>query len=191
MHGYGVMSREIVRELGNFQPTHVIVHTGVGAQAASACASFWLAWGELRPYFIMVEPERADCFFKSALAGEPVAVYGDLDTGMAGLACGEVSPAVWDILRQGTDHFSTVSDLFALDSMRVFANPEHGDPAIVLGETGAAGLALLMAARAYQPVWRNLGLRPDASVLLLGSEGDTDLEIYREVVGRNADEILS
>lgn len=188
MHGYGVMSREIMQQL-DAPPTHVIVQAGVGALAASVCASFWLAWGESRPCFIMVEPEQADCFLKSALAGEPVAVHGDLDTVMAGLACGEVSPVAWDILREGADVFSTVADRFALDAMRVFANPDGGDPAIVSGETGAAGLALLTAARDDESAWRALGLGPDARVLLIGSEGDTDPGIYHEIVGRDASKV--
>ena len=44
MHGYGVMSREIVRTLADDPPTHVFVQAGVGALAASVCAAFWLAW---------------------------------------------------------------------------------------------------------------------------------------------------
>jgi diaminopropionate ammonia-lyase len=33
-------------------------------------------------------------------------------------------------------------------------------------------------------------LDQDSRVLLLGSEGDTDPAIYREVVGRSAEEVL-
>jgi len=35
-----------------------------------------------------------------------------------------------------------------------------------------------------------LGLDARARVLLLGSEGDTDPEIYRRIVGRSAEEVL-
>ena len=62
-----------------------------------------------------------------------------------------------------------------------------GDPAIVSGETGATGLAALLAARELPALRELLGLDADSRVLLLGSEGDTDPEIYREITGRTAD----
>jgi diaminopropionate ammonia-lyase len=189
MHGYGVMARELVRQCGDTLPTHVLVQAGVGGLAAAVCAAFWLAWGERRPVFVIIEPERADCFLRSALAGHPVAVPGDLDTVMAGLACGEVSPLAWEILRGGADCFATVADRHALDGMRVLARPQGGDPAIVAGETGAAGLALLLAS-VDQPVLRRaLGIDATARVLLIGSEGDTDPAIYQQVVGVGADAV--
>jgi diaminopropionate ammonia-lyase len=189
MHGYGVMSREMIRQLADDPPTHVIVQAGVGALAASVCAAFWMAWGERRPIFVIVEPENAACFFQSGQAGHPVAVHGDLDTVMAGLACGEVSPVAWEILREGANFYATVADRFALEGMKVFARPVGGDPAIVSGETGTTGLALLMAS-VDQPTPRAaLGLDARSRVLLIGSEGDTDPTIYREVVGASAEEV--
>lgn len=56
MHGYGVMSREIVEQYGPAPPTHVLVQAGVGALAASVAAAFWLAWGPKRPKMIVIEP---------------------------------------------------------------------------------------------------------------------------------------
>ncbi len=191
MHGYGVMSHEIIRQVGLQAPTHVFVQAGVGALAASVCASFWLEWGPRRPAIIVVEPARADCFFQSALVGKPVVVEGDLDTVMAGLACGEVSPLAWEIVSAGADAYVVVDDGFALEAVRAFAMPVAGDPAVVSGETGAAGLAALLAARAHADLWQALGLNANSRVLLLGSEGDTDPEIYRSIVGRNAEEVLA
>ncbi len=189
MHGYGVMSREMIRQFGAMPPTHVLVQAGVGALAASVCAAFWMAWGAARPRFVIVEPEAADCFFRSGQAGRPVAVHGDLETVMAGLACGEVSPVAWEILREGADAYATVADRFALEGMRVFARPQGGDPAIVSGETGASGLALLLATVATPELRAALGIDRASRVLLIGSEGDTDPDIYREVVGVAAEEV--
>jgi len=191
MHGYGVMSREMIEQLGHSAPTHVLVQAGVGALAASVCAAFWQEWGTARPSFVIIEPERADCFFQSGLVGKPVAVLGDLDTVMAGLACGEVSPVAWDILKHGINHYATLSDDHALEAMRVFANPHASDPKIVSGETGSTGLGLLLAAQGNTQVWDALGLNADSRVLLIGSEGDTDPTIYKEVVGRSAEEVLA
>lgn len=191
MHGYGVMSREMIKQLHHQAPTHVLVQAGVGALAASVCAAFWQEWGATRPIFVIIEPERADCFFQSGLAGKPVAVLGDLDTVMAGLACGEVSPVAWDILKSGINHYATLSDAHALEAMRVFANPIGTDPKIVSGETGSTGLGLLLAAQGDKEAWNALGLNAQSRVLLIGSEGDTDPTIYKEVVGRSAEEVLA
>jgi diaminopropionate ammonia-lyase len=169
----------------------VLVQAGVGALAASVCAAFWQEWGATRPTFVIIEPERADCFFQSGLVGKPVAVLGDLDTVMAGLACGEVSPVAWDILKHGINHYATLSDAHALEAMRIFAQPLGNDPKIVSGETGSTGLGLLLAAQDNAQIWSALGLNAQSRVLLIGSEGDTDPTIYKEVVGRSAEEVLA
>jgi diaminopropionate ammonia-lyase len=158
------------------------VQAGVGALAASVCAAFWLAWEARRPELVIVEPTRADCHFQSGVAGRPIAVTGDLDTVMAGLACGEVSPLAWEIVDAGANAYVAVDDRFALDAMRTLAAPAPEDPAIVAGETGASGLAVLLAAKDHAEIWQTLRLDGRSRVLLIGSEGDTDPEIYRQIV---------
>ena len=186
MHGYGVMAREIIGQMAGRPPTHVFVQAGVGGLAAAICATFWIEWGEGRPQLVVVEPTMADCYFRSAQAGVPVAVTGDLDTVMAGLACGEVSPLAWKVLRDGANAFAAIDDRYALDAMRVLARPATGDPAIVAGETGGCGLALLLAVRAHPEHRAALALTADSRVLLIGSEGDTDPALYRQIVGAAA-----
>jgi len=192
MHGYGVMAAEITQQWSDgAAPTHVFAQAGVGALAAAVCASFWLHWGARRPRFVVVEPAPADCVLRSLEAGRPVAVGGALDTVMAGLACGEVSELAWEVLREGADVAIALDDEWALQAMRTLAAPTAGDPPIVAGETGAAGLAALLAAGAHAHVRAVLGLDAGSRVLLLGSEGDTDPKIYRRVVGRTAAEVLA
>ena len=110
---------------------------------------------------------------------------------MAGLACGEVSDLAWEILHGGVNACVAVDDAYALDAMRLLAQPIGTDPAIVAGETGGVGLAALLAARDQPAIWKTLGLDANARLLLLGSEGDTDPVIYREVVGRDAAQVLA
>ena len=86
-----VMLAEAVEQLQGDVPTHVFIQAGVGGLAAAVCAYFWELWGAERPRFIVVEPEQANCLQESARSGERATVEGDLDTLMAGLACGEVS----------------------------------------------------------------------------------------------------
>ncbi|MCK6427776.1 MAG: diaminopropionate ammonia-lyase [Burkholderiaceae bacterium] len=191
MHGYGVLAHEIARQSNDEPPTHVFAQAGVGALAAAICASFWLRWGPKRPFFAVVEPTHADCVYRSLEAGRPVVVGGDLDTVMAGLACGEVSELAWEILHGGANAAVAVDDAYALEAVRTLARPAAGDAPIVAGETGGAGLAALLAARDYPDIRRTLALDAKSRVLLLGSEGDTDPAIYREVVGRTAEEVLA
>ena len=189
MHGYGVLSREVIAQIGDLPPTHVFVQAGVGAFAASVAAAFWLAWCKHRPKLVVIEPIEADCHLRSAQAGRPVVVTGALDTVMAGLACGEVSPAAWEIVSAAASAYVALDDRYALDAVRAFADPAKGDPAIVSGETGAAGLAALLAAQQHASLRALLELDASSRVLLLGSEGDTDPEIYRRITGRSAEEV--
>ncbi|MFA7665769.1 MAG: diaminopropionate ammonia-lyase [Burkholderiaceae bacterium] len=191
-HGYGVMAAEIAQQLpGGKPPTHVFVQAGVGALAASICADFWIRWGAERPRFVIVEPLVADCIYRSLASGERSVVTGSLDTVMAGLACGEVSELAWEILREGADAAIAVDDRYALAGMRRFAEPLGDDPAIVAGETGASGLAALLAVQDHPTLAATLALARDSRVLLFGSEGDTDPVIYREIVGRSAEQVLA
>jgi diaminopropionate ammonia-lyase len=110
---------------------------------------------------------------------------------MAGLACGEVSELAWEILHGGTNVAVAVDDAYALEAMRMLAQPQTGDPAIVAGETGGVGLAALLAARDHDEISAYLKLDAHSRVLLLGSEGDTDPVIYQQVVGQTAAEVLA
>ena len=191
MHGYGVMAGEIEHQLqGAPIPTHVIVQAGVGAMAAAICASFWMHWGQDRPRFVVVEPVLADCIYRSVEQGQRVIVHGSLETVMAGLACGEVSELAWEILRGGVNACVAVDDAYALDAMRRLARPAPGDPPVVAGETGGAGLAALLAAMDHPDIRRTLALDVNSRVVIMGSEGDTDPVIYREIVGTDAAEVL-
>lgn len=125
----------------------------------------------------MVEPERAACLYRSARAGRPTVVGGDLDTVMAGLAAGEVSTLAWAVLEACADGFMTISDRAALALMRALAGGVGGDPPLEAGESAVAGLAGCLEAR--EP----LGLGPTSRVLVFGTEGATDPELYRRLVG--------
>ena len=192
MHGYGVMASEIAQQMaGGPAPTHVLAQAGVGALAAAVCANFWLHWGAQRPRFVTVEPTHADCVYRSLQAGRPVVVGGALDTVMAGLACGEVSELAWEVLDCGANAALAVDDAYALQAMRVLAAPAAGDRPVVAGETGGVGLAALLAAQQHPALRQVLALDAHSRVLLLGSEGDTDPVIYREVVGHSAEDVIA
>jgi diaminopropionate ammonia-lyase len=192
MHGYMVMADEMVHQLpAETPPTHVFVQGGVGGLAAALCARFWLHYGAARPRLFVVEPEAAACIFESAKAGHLVAVTGALDTMMAGLAAGEVSVLAWELLRPGADGFMTVPDPAAESLMRLLAEGVEGDPPVVAGESAVAGLAAALGTRTDAALAERLELGPDSRVLVVGTEGATDPELYREIVGRPAEEVTA
>lgn len=191
MQGYSVMVEEAITQLPSSErPTHVFIQGGVGALPAVVCGHLWESWGRQRPRLVVVEPHRADCLYQSAVAGRPTKSAGDLDTVMAGLACGEVSLLAWAILERGADDFLTIPDEGAIRTMRKLAEGGQGGRPIVAGESGVAGLAGLLCAAAHEDTRQALGLAPDARVLVFGTEGATDPLVYAELVGRSPEAVL-
>ena len=189
MQGYELMGAEAFDQL-DLPPTHIFLQTGVGGMAAAVAAQAKRRWGHARPTIVLADPELSACWMKSFVAGEPTAVEGDLDTLMAGLACGEVSALAWEILKDHGDAVMALPDEAAIEMMRRLAHPVGTDRPIVAGESAVAGLAGLMAAAANEDARKALGLGPDSRVLVFGSEGDTDPELYKELVGMDAATVL-
>ena len=63
--------------------------------------------------------------------------------------------------------------------------------AIIGAGMGGLVSACLLAARDHAHIRQTLGLDAHSRVLLLGSEGDTDPVIYKQVVGRDAAQVLA
>ena len=190
MQGYQLMVEEAAQQLGGV-PTHVFVQGGVGGLAAAVCGYFWERLGHARPRVIVVEPERADCLMQSARNAKITAVHGDLDTLMAGLACGEVSVLAWQILAAGADAFAVISDAAAIATMRLLASPAAGDSAVVAGESAVAGLAAAIGVAQREDQRVALGLNGDSRLLFFGSERDTDPALYTQLVGRSSEQVLA
>ena len=189
MQGYTAMLNEILRQLPQ-RPTHVFIQAGVGGLAAAVAGYFDVVFGNERPTFVVVEPERAACIYQSAIAGEPMKIAHGEPTIMAMLECYEPSLVAWRILSRKADAFMTVSDKDAAEAMRRLARPSTGDPAIVAGESGAAGLAGLSNAARSGPARETLGLNQKSRVLLINTEGATDEKRYLEIVGSSPESIL-
>lgn len=171
MLGYTVMVAEIFDQLGDDPiPTHVFLPAGVGGLAAAVAAYFALRLGPNRPRIVIIEPEKADCLYQSAVHGKPSSATGGLGSFMLGLDCAEVSLIAWDILDRLADDFVLISEVGALGSMRRL-NRADG---IVAGECAGAGLTVLDRARGEPAVRDRLVLGPDSRVLLIGTEGATD-----------------
>ncbi len=194
MAGYAVMAAEALDQWDDGTPptpgpTHVFLQAGVGGLAAAVCGYLWQSLGERRPRTVVVEPDKAACLYASAAEGEAATIGGDLDTVMAGLAAGETSIIAWDILRGGAEDFMTLPDASARLCMRLLAQGVADDPPLVAGESAVAGLAGLICARRRPELAEAMGLDAESRVLLFSTEGDTDPELYRELVGRTAEEV--
>ena len=185
MQGYELMAAEAFDALPE-PPTHVFLQTGVGGMAAAVAAQAKRRWGAHRPTIVLADPDRSACWFDSMKAERPVAVQGDVDTLMAGLACGEVSLLAWEILKDHADAVIAIPDPAAVEMMRRLARPPAGDPPLVAGESAVAGLAALALAMQDETAVDTLGLGPASRVLVFGTEGDTDADLYRELVGADA-----
>lgn len=182
--GYAVMAAEAIEQLPGDAPDMILVQAGVGGMAAATCAQYWQHYGADRPVTVTVEPEQCACWFQSLEARKPVAVTGDIDSFMAGLACGEVSALAWDILEPGAHFAMTLEDPAAADCMRLLADPPYGDPPLVGGESGVAGLAGLIAIARDPEARAMTGLDETSRVVVFGTEGATDPVTYEATVGR-------
>ena len=184
MSGYGVMTKEICEALEK-PPTHVFLQGGVGGLAAGVAAGMRQHWGDDAPRVVVVEPELAACLFKSAKAGEMRTFEIERETIMAGLSCGEPSPLAWEILSEEASDFVTIPDHLVAPTVRLLARPLAGDPAIEAGESAVAGLSALIVAMSDTTLAAKLGLDASSRVVLIGSEGVTDPEIFRMVMEGN------
>lgn len=182
MAGYSVVADEIADALDS-APTHVFLQAGVGGMAAASMASLSRKWPGRSIQFVVVEPKVAACLFASVQAGgRHRAVGGPFDTITAGLACGEPSVAVIDLIYQGSKMMLALDDEVIKRAMRTLALPEGDDAAIVAGASGAAGFAGLLASLETPVIRDALGLGTDSRVLVINTENDTDPDAYRSIV---------
>jgi diaminopropionate ammonia-lyase len=178
--GYSTILWEVSDELdrrGEEGPTLVVAQIGVGAFAAAVTRHFRSPGVSPRPKILGVEPARAACALASAEAGGIVHVPGPHGSIMAGLNCGSPSVVAWPTISKGIDLFVAIEDDLAREAMRMLAGA-----GIVSGETGAAGLAGLLAFAQEEEGRRTLGLTEEARVLVFNCEGATDPGAYGRIV---------
>ncbi len=190
MQGYGTMGAEAADQLKEYdieRPDVVILQAGVGCMAGAICAYLMNRYKDNPPKIVIAEAEIAACLYKGAVAndGDYRIVDGDLQTIMAGLACGEPNIVCWDILKNHVAAFCACPDWVSARGMRMLAAPMKGDPAVCSGESGAVGMGLLSAIMQdpeYAELKDALGLNENSRVLLFSTEGDTDPQRYKEIV---------
>jgi diaminopropionate ammonia-lyase len=185
MEGYTTILRELDEQLAEKGDTRIDVTTaqmGVGGLATAVVWHYRRPELQNKPKIVGVEPIIADCVLESAEAGHIVETPGPHNSIMAGLCCGIPSLVAWPIISVGIDMFVAIDDDWARESMR-----ELEKAGVVSGETGSAGLAGLLAlmktnkADEYREM---LGLTSESHVVIISTEGATDPEAYRQIVGQ-------
>lgn len=186
MQGYCTMALEAFEQLPA-RPSHIFLQAGVGSMAGAMAGFFASVYGEERPIITVVEPNRADCLFRTAAANDGALHFaqGEMDTIMAGLACGEPCSLAWDVLSECADHFIACPEYAAAKGMRILGNPAGSDERVISGESGAAAfgcVAAIMTEPELAPIREKLGLDSSSRVLFFSTEGATDRENYRSIV---------
>ena len=183
IEGYSTIFAEIDETLERErrgQPDVVVVPIGVGALAAAAVRHYWsLEAG--RPRLVGVEPTSAACVLESVAAGRIVTLEHPQTSIMAGLNCTTPSLIAWPLVSPGIDVYLAVPDGCIAEATRLLAAD-----GIVAGECGAAGLAAMTAVSAdahLAHAREALALGENSRVLLLCTEGATDPDAYRRLVG--------
>ena len=183
MAGYSVMTFEMMDQLNGDIPSHVLLQAGCGAMAGALIASMWQHWGPRLPTIIMVESDRSDCVYQSLRRDEICLVNIVSETLMAGLSCGEVSALAWPLIQKGAAHAVTIDDAGVGPMVRWLASPTAADrPSIVGGECSASGLIALLAIQADQRLANDIGIDNQSRVLVIGTEGNTDADVYENII---------
>lgn len=156
MQGYATLADEAVeqmREMG-VTPTHVLLQAGVGAMAGGVLGYLVDVYSPQNLHSIIVEPDKADCIYRSGVKGDIVNVGGDMATIMAGPPAANLTHWAGKSYVTAPPNSSPADSVAAL-GMRVLGNPYGNDPRIISGESGAVGLGVLAAVH-YHPQRQSL-----------------------------------
>jgi diaminopropionate ammonia-lyase len=185
--GYAMLMEEAAQQWpSGLPPTILLVQVGVGS-LLGAVVSWYGHNGNVNiPSFLACEPRAAACLLESMRTGRLVSLEGSLETMMAGLSCGTVSLQAWPLLSQAVDACVAIEDVNAAAGMRTLFRPCDGDPVVIAGESGACGLASLLALLhndEFRTVREACDFSASSRILVINTEGATDPENYARIVG--------
>ena len=168
VEGYSTLLVEAdaqLREAGIASPDLVAVPTGVGSLLQSVLQHYRRDSLAEAPAVLSVEPDSAACVLASVVTGHLASVE-TAQTIMSGLNCESPSTLAWSVIQNGLDVAIAVTDDEAIQAMDDLTR--LGVPA---GPSGAAALAGVRAALVDPARWGPLDLGPDATLLLICTEG--------------------
>ena len=181
MKGYWTQIHEITEQIFSIDVDVIFLQVGVGSWAASIASYIMIFWKK-PPMIITVEPLSANCIYESIKTGQRVSVNNNKNTIMAGLDCGTVSKIAWGILKNYVHYSLAISDTFTKRAMRLLAHPIKDDNVIIAGESGAGGMAGLLALHENKIDMENCFLPSSTTALIINTEGDTDPHSYNKII---------
>ena len=181
MAGYTIMIKEIADQVDVNSITHVFLQAGVGGMAAAMIAGFAKLSKNI-PKFIVVEPENADCIFKSIQNNRPTSVDIKKETVMGGMSCGDVSSIAWEILKNSVNYCVTIPDEAISSAVALLAEGQLSNEKIIAGECAVPGVIALISIFNNKDYLNKLELNSDSKVLLFGCEGLTDKAMYEKLL---------
>lgn len=161
-------------------PQLAILQVGVGTWAMAAAMEL-KAWNP-QMKILCVEPEEADGLQESFRQNALSKTRGSQQTLLAGLNCGTPSVHAFPVLHQLIDGLLAIEDKLAVEAIRKLNFPSGDDPRIASGESGAAGLAAVLALQHQAELRSHLGLQADSPVLVFNTEGITNRKLFEQIV---------
>ena len=181
MAGYTIMIKEIMDQIKNENFTHVFLQAGVGGMAAAMIAGF-AKYSTNVPKFIIVEPENANCVFKSIENNKATTVDIINETIMGGMSCGDVSTVAWEILKYASNFSLTISDDEISIVVAMLAKAKLSNEKIIAGECAVPGIIALIGLYKKKEYLNKLNLNSKSKILLFGCEGLTDEAMYKKLL---------
>jgi diaminopropionate ammonia-lyase len=181
MAGYTIMIQEIMYQIKNNNFTHVFLQAGVGGMAAAMIAGF-AKYSTTIPKFIIVEPENANCVFKSIENNKATKVDIINETIMGGMSCGDVSTVAWEILKDTSNYSLTIPDDEISTVVAMLAEGKLSDEKIIAGECAVPGIIALIGLFKNKEYLNKLNLNSKSKILLFGCEGLTDEAMYKKLL---------
>jgi len=163
----------------------VFMQSGVGTWASCVAAYYHNRYPGKMPKLVTVEPNESDALLESSRQMNLTKTKAGQQTIMAGLNCGTPSVLAWDILKDAVDLFISIPDEYAVRAIQYLYYPFTKDRQVFAGESGAAGLAGLMALASddsLKEAKKRIGLNKTSRVLVFNTEGVTDPESFDELI---------
>ena len=181
MAGYTIMIKEIMDQNKKDPFTHVFLQAGVGGMAAAMIAGF-AKYSNNIPKFIIVEPENANCVFKSIENNKATTVNIINETIMGGMSCGDVSTVAWEILKESSNFSLTITDDEISMVVAMLAKAKLSNEKIIAGECAVPGIIALIGLFKNKEYLDKLDLNQNSKILLFGCEGLTDASMYKKLL---------
>ena len=103
---------------------------------------------------------------------------------MGGMSCGEVSFVPWEILKNSVKYCISLPDDDIAKTMKLLGNASFSEEKIIAGENSAPGVISLIASCVDNKIRDKLKLSSESNILVIGCEGNTDEEMYQNLINQ-------